>query len=280
MTRGQKGKIVKCDQKAKVNITATFGSDIVVEGFIGIPNLILNYYSKIGISDVQMMILIQMLRLRTEDLEYYPSPERLAQTMSLDAKVISEQINELLEKEIVALSEFFDSGCNEIFTGFDFEPLFLKVSDIWAFTRTKELEETEMLLRNPLAEYDEAGPYYDMNTLHLIEIFEKEFGRPLSPMETEQICRWNHDCGGVIVVKEALRRAVMCGKYNFKYINTILFDWKKNNLRSMEDINRYEEDFQKRRAGGRGRQSGTDSPKKTAAGNAKEKALLQRLYLS
>jgi DNA replication protein len=277
MARWQKGKIVKCDQK--VNITATFGSDIVLEGFTGIPNLILKYYNKIGITDVQMMIIIQMLRLRTEDLDYYPSPERLAQTMTLEVKVISEQVNELFKKEILALSEFFDTGSNEVLTGYDFEPLFLKVSDIWAFTRTKELEETELLLRNPMAENDEAGPYYDENTLYLIETFEKDFGRPLSPMETEQICRWNHDCGGAVFVKEALRRAVMCGKYNFKYINTILFDWKKNNLRSMDDINRYEEDFQKRRAG-HARQNGPDIPKKTATGNTKEKALLQRLYLS
>jgi len=277
MARWQKGKIVKCDQK--VNITATFGSDIVLEGFTGIPNLILKYYSKIGITDVQMMIIIQMLRLRTEDLDYYPSPERLAQTMTMEVKVISEQVNELFKKEILALSEFFDAGSKEVFTGYDFEPLFLKVSDIWAFTRTKELEETELLLRNPLAENDEAGPYYDEDTLYLIETFEKEFGRPLSPMETEQICRWNHDCGGAVFVKEALRRAVMCGKFNFKYINTILFDWKKNNLRSMDDINRYEEDFQKRRTS-HARQKGPDIPKKTSGGNTKEKALLQRLYLS
>ena len=38
------GKIVKCDQK--VDITATFGSDLVLEGFTAIPNILLRYTAK------------------------------------------------------------------------------------------------------------------------------------------------------------------------------------------------------------------------------------------
>ncbi|MCL6638663.1 MAG: DnaD domain protein [Firmicutes bacterium] len=275
MSREQKGKIIKCDQK--VNITATFGSDMVLEGSTGVPNLILKYYSKIGITDIQMMILIQMFRLRTEECDYYPAPERLAETMSLDAGSIEEQVHDLLDKEVLALSEYYDYGRNEVFTGYDFEPLFLRISDIWAFTRTKELEETEALLRNPSSEKDDPEQLFDENTFYLAGIFEKEFGRPLSPMEMEQISRWTEE-SGVIIVKEALRRAVMGGKYNFKYINGILYEWKKNNLRSLDDINRYEEDYQKRRSG-RVKQ-GQEGQKKAETGTAKEKALLQRLYLS
>lgn len=270
----KKGKIVKCDRK--VNITATFGSDLVLEGLTGIPNLILKYYNKAGITDIQMMILIHLFRLRTEELQYYPSPETLAENMALEPDAIQEQIAELVDKEILAFSDYYDYGRNEVFLGYDFEPLFLKISDIWAYTRTKEIEETENLISNPL-ESNDSAPYLNENTVMLAGIFEKEFGRPLSPMEVEQIDYWAQD-HGVVFVKEALRRAVMGGKYNLKYINSILFGWKKNNLRTLEDIRNYEEEFQKRRTG-RGSQ-GVQEGQKKAGASAKEKALLQRLYMS
>lgn len=270
----QQGKIVKCDRK--VNITATFGSDLVLEGFTGIPNLILKYYNKAGITDIQMMILIHLFRLRTEELLYYPSPEILAGNMALDVDAVKKQISELIDKEILALSEYYDHVRKEVFIGYDFEPLFLKISDIWAYTRTKEIEETENLISNR-NESNDQSPYINENTVMLAGIFEKEFGRPLSPMEVEQIDHWAGE-HGIVFVKEALRRAVMGGKYNLKYINSILFGWKKNSLRTLDDIHKYEEEFHKRR-NGRGGQ-GVQEGNKKAGASAKEKALLQRLYLS
>ena len=70
------GKIVKCDQK--VDITATFGSDLVLEGFTAIPNILLKVYKHIGISDFQMLLLIQLIRFHVEEREYYPTPQMLA----------------------------------------------------------------------------------------------------------------------------------------------------------------------------------------------------------
>lgn len=74
--------------------------------------------------------------------------------------------------------------------------------------------------------------------------FEKDFGRPLSPTEYEQITQWQeaHDPD---VVKEALRRAVLNGKFNMRYIDRILLAWKKANCRTLREVLEYEQAYAK-----------------------------------
>ena len=65
--------------------------------------------------------------------------------------------------------------------------------------------------------------------------FEKEFGRPLSPMECESLAMWiDQDGQDPTIIKAALREAVMSGTINFRYIDRILFEWKKNGINTLE----------------------------------------------
>lgn len=276
MSMQRNGKIVKCDQK--VNITATFGSDLVLEGSTTIPNILLKVYSRIGISDFQMMLLIQMIRLNVEEREFYPAPEMLGEYMESEPSRIKRALTDLLEKEIIAVSQYYDSGRNSIFEGFDFEPLFLKVSDIWAGIRAREIEESEHELRIAANGHDFMMNRFHDKTAELISTFEKEFGRPLSPIEVEQIEQWA-DEGEALLIIEALKRAVLRGKHNFKYINSILVEWKKNNLRTLESIEEYDRDFHERRSGRatRGAEKGT-SPGTGDKKDSKKKALIRSLY--
>jgi len=41
----------------------------------------------------------------------------------------------------------------------------------------------------------------------------------------------HHDA---IIIKSALREAVISGKLNFRYIDRILFEWKKNGIKTIE----------------------------------------------
>jgi len=277
VTTYQNGKIIKCDQK--VNITATFGSDLVLEGFTSVPNILLKIYRRIGISDFQMIILIQLIRLRVEDRNYYPSPEVIAQYMESTPARIKNELAELLEKEIIAVSEYYDNDKNVIFNGYDFDPLFLKVSDVWAGIRAREIEESEKIIRKANLGNGFNNFKYRDKVSELITSFEKEFGRPLSPIEVEQIEKWAGETAPVLVV-EALRRAVLGGKHNFKYINSILLEWKKNNLKTLDSIAEYDLDFQKRRARGlRKTDTGTSTGAPGDKKDSKKKAFIKTLYL-
>lgn len=271
------GKIVKCDQEG--NITATFGADLLLEGATSIPNILLKVYSRIGVSDYQMMLLIQLIRLHVEEKELMPSPETLAECMESDPARIRREISDMLEKDIIAISRFYDGSRNLILEGYDFEPLFLRVSDIWAVLRAREIEESEKLIKSQAGLSDDLDNRFDAHAVDLITLFENEFGRLLSPIEVEQIDLWASEMDPLLVV-EALKRAVLGGKHNFKYINTILIEWKKNNIRTLEEIARYEQDFQKRRSRQKSTNTTGTSPNGTGSNNdARKKAFIRTLYI-
>lgn len=270
------GKIVKCDQEG--NITATFGADLLLEGSTQIPNILLKIYPSIGITDFQMMLLIQLIRLHVEEKELLPSPEQLAECMESDSAKIRLELASMLEKDIIAVSRFYDGTRNLIVEGYDFEPLFLRVSDIWAVVRAREIEESEKLIKSSASLGDSRDNRFDAHTVDLISLFEDEFGRLLSPIEIEQIEQWASEMEPLLVV-EALKRAVLGGKHNFKYINTILLEWKKNNIRTLEDILRYEQDFQKRRSRQKSVNTGTSPVAPGSNNDARKKAFIRTLYI-
>ncbi len=268
------GKIVKCDQK--VDITATFGSDLVLEGFTAVPNILLKVYSHVGISDFQMLLLIQLIRFHVEEREYYPSPEMLAEVMESEPARLERELGDLLGKEIISLSQFYDCDRRIIFQGYDFDPLFSKISDVWAAIRAREIEESKKLLNSR----ELAPDMFDSKVTGLINCFEKEFGRPFSPIEVEQIEQWATEMDTPLVM-EALKRAVLGGKHNFKYINSILVEWKKNNIRTLEEVKQYERDFYKRRADFKKRsaEKGAVSPAEDSTADDKKKAFIRTLYV-
>jgi len=78
--------------------------------------------------------------------------------------------------------------------------------------------------------------------------FEKEFGRLLSPMEIEQLKGWEKEHSQELIL-EALKRAALGGNHTFKYINGILLRWTKNNIRTIQEVERHEADYQARKPG-------------------------------
>ncbi|MEG6615361.1 DnaD domain protein [Peptococcaceae bacterium 1198_IL3148] len=82
----------------------------------------------------------------------------------------------------------------------------------------------------------------------ILAIFEKEFSRPLSPIEVDRIMYWlNQDQLSDELILEALKRAVMMGKLKFGYIDAILLDWSKNNLLTIRDIQERDKQFKERK---------------------------------
>jgi DNA replication protein len=260
------GKTVK--RYGKGNITAAFGADLFVRGVTSIPNLLLRYYPIIGLSDTEMMLLIQLFRLRTEE-EYYPSPEILAECLTRDYRQIERDLASLLEKEILSTTQYYDEERQEVFLGYDFEPLFEKISEVWACTKVKELEKIRQASDGP-------GLKDESILAVLVKTFENEFGRPLSPIEIEQIEKWSLEADQGIIL-EALRRAVLMGKHNFKYIDRILLRWQKNNLRNLEAITAYDQQFLTQKDKKNTTPSRNEGKKNT---NTKKKELIKNLYLS
>lgn len=251
-----KSKIVKKYRAG--NITAAFGADLLVMGSTSIPNLLLEYYSKLNISDSEMMLLIQLIRQRTNGMCIMPDLDDLSETLNGNTDNIKYLFNGLLDKQILSITQYYDYRTNSVVEGLDFEPLFEKISELWACDKVKEIEETKNLLENSnqsTTNINQTAPQQqtpsELNNgamLNICTIFEREFARPLSPMEVERIQHWITETDTVIIM-EALRRAVLMGKNNFRYIDAIIMEWRKNKLLTLQDIEKYDQNYQQRRAG-------------------------------
>lgn len=69
----------------------------------------------------------------------------------------------------------------------------------------------------------------------IFNIFENELARPLSPMEIDTILGWQIDHSDDLIC-EALNRAVLNDKRNFAYVRGILNDWLSNNVKTLADV--------------------------------------------
>jgi len=70
----------------------------------------------------------------------------------------------------------------------------------------------------------------------VFELIEKEFGRTLSPIEIEIIRAWLDNNINEVLIKEALKEATFNGVSNLRYIDKILYEWKKKGIESVEDV--------------------------------------------
>lgn len=65
---------------------------------------------------------------------------------------------------------------------------------------------------------------------NIYTFIEKNFGRTLNSIEFELINQWEDN----ELTRYAIKQAVLNGVYNFKYINAILNNYKKNNIQTVK----------------------------------------------
>ena len=71
----------------------------------------------------------------------------------------------------------------------------------------------------------------------LVETFQQELGRLLTPFEIEDLSKTVKDDGiKADLIKEALREAVFNGKPNWKYIQAILRNWRHEGIQSVTQV--------------------------------------------
>ena len=78
----------------------------------------------------------------------------------------------------------------------------------------------------------------DSNSSNIYDVFEKEFGRTLSPIEYEIISGWLSSKISEELILSALKEAVFNGVNNLRYIDKILYEWNKKGIKTPKDIDK------------------------------------------
>ena len=80
------------------------------------------------------------------------------------------------------------------------------------------------------------GDFKSKSKENIFSIFEKEFGRTLSPMEYEVINEWVKSGMNEELIIEALKEATYNGVSNLRYIDKILYEWGKKGFKNKSDV--------------------------------------------
>jgi DNA replication protein len=169
-------------------------------------NLIVNY-KKLGLSDLELIVLIYLI---SEDGKSF-NPKKISSDLDTELATILETTNNLTSKDLLRIEVRKNNNIREEYIVLD--NLYHKLA--FFIINEQDIKPTKS---------------------NLFDIFEKEFGRTLSPIEYELISGWQDGEATDELILLALKEAVYNGVFNFRYIDKILYEWKKKGIKNKEDI--------------------------------------------
>jgi DNA replication protein len=192
---------------------------------IPIPSLFFKMYKDIGVSDQEALIVLHLIAFQAEGNDF-PTPSMLQMRTELDQNTISMHYQRLIQKGLLHLTQEVDEN-GILYEKFSLYP-------IWERILTK-LEQQVMVEESSEKKLDDKA---------IFTLLEQELGRLLSPIEIETVCMWlDQDKHSPEVIKEAVKEAVLANKASLRYIDRILFEWKKKQLKTVEQIQKHTAQF-------------------------------------
>ncbi|WP_342976754.1 DnaD domain-containing protein [Streptococcus constellatus] len=145
------------------------------------------------------------------------SPNRIAESIGKSVTEVNRSMSNLTEKGLLQYKTIVLNG--EIEAVFDALP---------ALERLDEIVESHSTVAQPISQ----------NKLKdLVETFQRELGRLLTPFEIEDLTKTIQDDKiSPELVTAALREAVFNGKANWKYIQAILRNWRREGITTVSQV--------------------------------------------
>lgn len=200
-------------------------------GFTTLSNGLIAYYSQIGLRDSEMLVVLQ-LEAFSQHGENFPSSEKIAANTNLSTIEVNALIQRLIEKKFLAIKSRHDNN-NKIANYYSLAGLY---NELDHFIKEEVMGKGQA--QNDVETVKQGLANDPLNSL--FREFEIEFGRFLSPIEKEEIVSWlKDDHYSTDMVKLALREAVLSQAYSIKYIDRVLLNWQRHNLKTSTEIKQF-----------------------------------------
>ncbi|MER1999723.1 MAG: DnaD domain-containing protein [Lysinibacillus sp.] len=192
---------------------------------VNVPAYLFKYYHQLHIADDEALILLHLCSFLEEGVEF-PTPFDISTRTNFSANDISVKLQRLMQKGAIEIIQEHDAS-GRITEKYSIWPLWERILHFLASENVKQQEVSQQL--------SEAEIY---------KLLEQEFGRLLSSIELETVGMWlDQDGHSPEIIKAALREAVLAGKLSLRYIDRILFEWKKKNITSMKQVEQQAEQY-------------------------------------
>lgn len=199
-------------------------------GFTTLQNGLLAYYPQLNISDAQLILIIQLEAFMQKG-DSFPTNDKIAANTNLSEGEVASLIQELIDQKLIAIRQIRDDK-GLIANEYSLNGLYQKLDHFLA---------KHVLIKKGKAGKSQVSDNLANNPLNRIaRQFEIEFGRYLSPIEREEIASWlNVDHYAPEIIELALREAVLSQAYSFKYVDRILLNWQRHNLKTSEQVKQF-----------------------------------------
>ena len=190
--------------------------DAFKSGNLVLPSeLLLNYNRLFSSSDD--FLVWQFFYLQNTTALGELSPSQIAEKIGKNITEVNQAISRLTEKGLLQYRTIELNG--EIEVIFDATLALERLDQLFVKQETSQVQSTPNDLKS------------------LVETFQQELGRLLSPFEIEDLEKsLKEDGTSADLIKEALREAVLNGKPNWKYIQAILRNWRHEGIRSVAQV--------------------------------------------
>ena len=190
--------------------------DAFKSGNLVLPSDLLLHYNQLFTSSDDFLVW-QFFYLQNTTALGELSPSQIAEKIGKDVTEVNQAISRLTDKGLLQYRTIELNGEIEVI-----------------FDATLALERLDQLFEKQAPNQAQLAP----NDLkRLVDTFQQELGRLLSPFEIEDLEKsLKEDGTSADVIKEALREAVLNGKPNWKYIQAILRNWRHEGIQSVAQV--------------------------------------------
>ena len=199
----------------------------IEQGNVAISQLFFRFYKELKISDEEAM-LIMHVHAFSEAGNPFPTPDEIGERMMTSQRNVTTMLQKLMQQGYLAIEQEMDK---ELITEhISLQPLWDRLLDCVYKERHQEKELSQKALEG-----------------EVFQLFEQEFGRFLSPMEIETISMWmDQDGHSPAIIRMALKEAVISQKISLRYVDRILFEWKKKNIKTSTEVSRHATSFREK----------------------------------
>lgn len=159
----------------------------------------------------------------------YASNKYFAELYGVTVTTISLLIKNLVEKGYIESEIKYKEGSKEILNRY------LKIIKGGYLKKFKE-GYLKKVKDNNININNTSNNIYNNN---IYDFIEENFGRTLSPLEYEEISKWEDND----LTRYAIKEAILGGKYNIKYISVVLHSYKMNNIKTVQQAQEEKERF-------------------------------------
>ena len=190
--------------------------DAFKSGNLVLPSDLLLHYNQLFSSSDDFLVW-QFFYLQNTTALGELSPSQIAEKIGKNVTEVNQTISRLTEKGLLQYRTIELNGEIEVI-----------------FDATLALERLDQLFEKQAPNQVQSAPN-DLKSL--VDTFQQELGRLLSPFEIEDLEKsLKEDGTSADLIKEALREAVLNGKPNWKYIQAILRNWRHEGIKSVAQV--------------------------------------------